>query len=159
MVISPMMLFLPSSSKYVKAIEGQCKSICYQIDVALLLSDHPAIFHNIVQWPFCMLLHYSPMLNFSIQLPNTNHACTHYSQWHFNVYMCLGNCAKGFTQLQYFIHYCSKLYNVRKYKNMNYNMRGSDQAANVVEGTKVLKIMSSIVWLYFMVLTITDFCV
>ena len=48
---------------------------------------------------------------------------------------------------------------VSKYKNMNYNMRGSDQVASVVEGTKVLKIMSSIVWLYFVVLTITDFCV
>ena len=41
----------------VHAIETRQRSTCCQIDVALLLIVP-------VQWPFCMLLHYSPILNF-----------------------------------------------------------------------------------------------
>ena len=80
--------------RLVHAIEMGQRFTCCQIDVALLLVVH------IPQHSSIAFLYVAPLLTYTqcLQLPNTNHACAHNSQQHFNVYMRLGKYAKGFAQ-------------------------------------------------------------
>ena len=71
--------------------------MCCQIDAALQVVVNIPQHCNRIQFNSlsvrCSITHL-----YSTALLNTNHACTHNSQWQLNVYVCLGNYAEGFAQ-------------------------------------------------------------